>query len=106
MLSQQENQPSDALKEKLRLLKIRMKKALSEHYIRLRQIAPGIGPLKDYPGDAHTDPVLLPYSFFYAEQMQLGLLSLAHTELELRVGQGHDTLIQLRRCLGVRSLLV
>lgn len=91
---------------KISATKERILERLREHYRLLRLVAPGLGALPEYPGEPHSDPILLPSSFDGPSRELYSLTQLADTERALRIGHGHDVLEELRRSLGIRSLLI
>lgn len=95
--------PAPGLEARITELTKQVQAGLERHYHLLSIVAPQLDSLALKAKDPMSDVVLLPSRLAPEEVEQLGLAKLLIIEMQLRVGQCYDTIVDLRDALGLQS---
>lgn len=95
--------PAPGLQSRITELNKQVQAGLERHYHLLSIIAPQLDSLALKTKDPMTDLILLPSRLTPEEVEQLALVKLLTIEMQLRVGQSYDSIVELRDALGLQS---
>lgn len=95
--------PTPAMQAKITNLADKLRRELDRHYGHLAEAYPQLEGLGLVAKPPQHDPIWLPSRLPLAEVKELKITDFWEVESQLRIGQAHDAISDLRRALGLRS---